>query len=112
MLSRIVDDKRRTAVFARYSLVGSLVAALGSLAAALPGLATGVLGVTTAGAIQGMFVLYALLAGLSALVYRGLPSALSADAQEPTAPLTNWRIVFEWQDGEAERVRQEDYHGK
>src|SRR6266576_2388850 len=35
VLSRSVDDRRRTAVFARYSLVGSLVAALGSLAAAL-----------------------------------------------------------------------------
>jgi toxin HigB-1 len=22
-----------------------------------------------------------------------------------------WRLVFEWQDGEAVRVRQEDYHG-
>jgi len=24
----------------------------------------------------------------------------------------NWRIVFEWQDGKAVRVRQEDYHGE
>ena len=24
----------------------------------------------------------------------------------------NWRLVFEWQDGQAVRVRQEDYHGK
>jgi toxin HigB-1 len=24
----------------------------------------------------------------------------------------NWRIVFEWEDGSAVRVRQEDYHGK
>ena len=24
----------------------------------------------------------------------------------------NWRIVFEWQNGQAVRVRQEDYHGK
>src|SRR5262249_28317205 len=31
VLSRIVDDRRRTAVFARYSLVGALVAAAGSL---------------------------------------------------------------------------------
>jgi toxin HigB-1 len=23
----------------------------------------------------------------------------------------NWRIVFEWEDGDAVRVRQEDYHG-
>jgi proteic killer suppression protein len=24
----------------------------------------------------------------------------------------NWRIVFEWEEGHAVRVRQEDYHGK
>ena len=24
----------------------------------------------------------------------------------------NWRIVFEWQDSQAVRVRQEDYHGR
>ena len=24
----------------------------------------------------------------------------------------NWRIVFEWEDGNAVRVRQEDYHGR
>ena len=88
VLSRIVEDKRRTAVFARYSLVGSLVAAFGSLAAALPSLATGVFGVSSTSAIQGMFVLYALLAGLAAMVYRGLPPALSTDAKQPTAPLT------------------------
>ena len=36
VLSRIVADRQRTATFARYSLVGSLLAAAGSLAAALP----------------------------------------------------------------------------
>ena len=24
----------------------------------------------------------------------------------------NWRLVFEWEDGKAVRVRMEDYHGK
>lgn len=24
----------------------------------------------------------------------------------------NWRLVFEWEDGEPVRVRMEDYHGK
>ena len=36
MLSRFVEDRRRTAIFARYSLVGALVAAVGALAAGLP----------------------------------------------------------------------------
>jgi MFS family permease len=86
VLSRVVTDRQRTAVFARYSLVGSLVAAFGSLAAGLPSW-LGAQGVTPLAAMQGMFVLYALLAGASALVYRGLPRALVSDTQKPTAPL-------------------------
>ena len=39
VLSRVVEDRDRTAIFARYSLVGSLVAAFGSLAAGLPSFA-------------------------------------------------------------------------
>ena len=88
VLSNVVDDRRRTAVFARYSLAGSLMAALGSLAAGLPGMAASALGVSATAAIQAMFVLYALLAGLAAFAYRGLPRALSTDARQPAAPLT------------------------
>lgn len=36
ILSKSVEGKRRTAAFARYSLIGALVAALGSLAAGVP----------------------------------------------------------------------------
>ena len=87
VLSRVADDRGRTAVFAHYSLVGSLVAALGSLAAALPAVMGDAFGLSTRTAIQAMFLLYALLAGVAAWVYRGLPRGLSADAQEATAPL-------------------------
>jgi MFS family permease len=86
VLSRIVTDKQRTAVFARYSLIGTLVAAFGSLAAGLPAW-LGAQGIAPLAAMQGMFVLYALLAGLSALVYRGLPKALVSETHKPTAPL-------------------------
>jgi MFS family permease len=88
VLSRVVEDRRRTAAFARYSLVGSLVAALGSLATGLPAMASA-FGVATTTAIQGMFVLYALLAVAAASVYRGLPRALGADVQQPVAPLSH-----------------------
>ena len=88
VLSRVVGDKQRTAMFARYSLVGSLVAAAGSLAAGLPTLIAIATGVSTTVSLQAMFVLYAVLALLAALVYRGLPPALSTDVQQPTAPLT------------------------
>ena len=87
VLSRIVADRQRTATFARYSLVGSLLAAAGSLAAALPATIVSVSGLSSTHAIQAMFVLYALIACASGLVYRGLPKALATEVQQPTAPL-------------------------
>ncbi len=88
VLSRVVDDKSRTVAFARYSLVGSLAAALGALAAGLPAMMAGATGVSITAAIRWMFAIYALLACFAALVYRGLPRALSTDTHAPTAPLT------------------------
>ena len=87
VLSRLVTDRQRTATFARYSLVGSLLAAAGSLAAALPATIVSVSGMSSTNAIQAMFVLYALIACVSGLVYRGLPKALVTDARQPMAPL-------------------------
>jgi MFS family permease len=87
VLSRVVEAKNRTAVFARYSVVGSLVAAFGSLAVGLPTAIRDTTGLTSIGAMQCMFLFYALLACASALIYRGLPKALSSDAQQPPAPL-------------------------
>lgn len=91
VLSRVVDDRKRTAAFARYSLVGSLVAALGSLASGAPELIAERLGASAHAAMQAMFVLYALLAGIAALVYRGLPASLGSDARAQAAPLTTSR---------------------
>ena len=91
MLARVVDDRRRTSMFARYSLVGSLLAAVGSLAAAVPAMVAGATGISMLTAMQGMFVFYALLAGASAWIYRGLPRAMAADAQAPAAPLVQAR---------------------
>ena len=88
VLSRMVDDRDRTAVFARYSLVGSLVAALGSLAAGVPSFAAEEWGITSRAAMQAMFVLYAALAVATALIYRGLPHALGSEAHKAPAPLT------------------------
>jgi MFS family permease len=87
VLSRVVTDRQRTATFARYSLVGSLLAAAGSLAAALPATIVSMSGMSSTNAIQAMFVLYALMACASGLVYRGLPTALVTDVHQPMAPL-------------------------
>jgi MFS family permease len=84
-LSRLAGDRERTAVFARYSLVGSLVAALGSLAAGLASFAAEQWGFTPRGAIQAMFVLYAATAVAIAFVYRGLPASPAAARKAPAA---------------------------
>ena len=90
-LSRLVADKERTAVFARYSLVGAMFAALGSLAVALPSTLVQVTGLSTRASLQAMFILYAALAGLVALAYQGLPRTQAVDASRRMAPLTESR---------------------
>src|SRR5437762_2482921 len=85
VLARVVDDRKRTATFAHYSLVGSLVAAGGSLAAALPAFAAPIASLSLIASMQAMFLLYALLACAAAWVYRGLPRALASDARTPHA---------------------------
>ncbi len=91
LLSRFATDRDRTAVFARYSLVGTLLAALGSLAAAVPALVAPSLDLSTKSSLQLMFVLYGVLALLAAFVYRGLPAEFETAARQPIAPLEKSR---------------------
>jgi MFS family permease len=87
LLSSSVGPRERTAAFARYSLVGTLSAAFGALAAGLPALAAAWVSVDLPSALQGMFVLYALLAGAAALVYRSLPRTRAIAAGEKPSVL-------------------------
>src|SRR5437764_13839591 len=87
VLSRSVGDRQRTAVFARYSLVGSLSAAVGSLAAAAPAMIGDIAGLSTRSAIQVMFVVYALLGALAAIAYRGLPPTTESSGPRTAVPL-------------------------
>jgi MFS family permease len=87
LLSTSVDPRRRTAAFARYSLVGTLSGAFGALCAGLPALAAPSLGIGLHAALQAMFVLYALIAGAAALVYRGLPRTRQAATDEARSVL-------------------------
>jgi MFS family permease len=94
LLAHDVADNKRTALFARYSLVGSLVGALGALAAGLPELASDALPVEATAALQAMFVLYGLLGGVAFLLYRHLPRE-AASAGPVKQPLGESRgIVF------------------
>lgn len=71
-LSQSVDEKERTAAFARYSLVGSLMGALGTLFAGVPEFAAKWLGTSQIRAMQGMFILYAVIGLAAGWVYRHL----------------------------------------
>jgi MFS family permease len=88
-LAHLVKDDRRTAVFARYSLVGALLSALGALAAGLPVWLAHLANVPPTLAMQAMFVLYAVLAGLAAFAYRGLPRSPRVEERSRSAPLTS-----------------------
>jgi MFS family permease len=74
LLAREVGDAERTRMFARYSLVGALAAAVGALAAGAPAMADE-LGMERLAIIQAMFALYALLGVAGGLLYAGIPSA-------------------------------------
>jgi predicted MFS family arabinose efflux permease len=95
LLAHVVEDKRRTALFARYSLVGALVGALGALFAGAPDLAVKWLHVDSKAALHAMFVLYGLIGLASAIIYRKLPASPAGEARTPAAPLgKSRRIVF------------------
>jgi MFS family permease len=81
VLAETVDPKRRTALFARYSLFGTFMGALGTLAAALPDLVATRFGIGRLAALQGMFWLYGALGAVALLLYRPLSRAVEANPQ-------------------------------
>ncbi|CAN5235666.1 MFS transporter [soil metagenome] len=82
----------RTGLFARYSLLGSLAAALGALATALPGWAASSFGTARLDALRAMFLLYGATGLVIALLYRQLP-AQAAATQLPHTPLGPSRAI-------------------
>jgi MFS family permease len=78
----------RTALFARYSLLGALCAALGALAAAVPDWLVRHSGFARLDALRGMFVVYAVIGLIVFWIYRNLPAQAGADNAEslPVAP--------------------------
>jgi MFS family permease len=72
VLSRIVSDRGRTKMFARYSLIGALASGVGALAASVPDFLRE-FDIQQVAAIKLMFVLYAALGILGGLIYRLIP---------------------------------------
>jgi MFS family permease len=91
VLAQTVAHRWRTALFARYSVIGSLAGAAGVLAAAVPDLAVEWTGCQRVAAMRVMFWAYGLLGVLSMLLYRPLSSAIEADDDVPKAPLQQSR---------------------
>ena len=63
----------RTALYARYSVIGALCAALGALASGMPDWLAPRLGIAPLDALRAMFVLYAAIGAIVWWLYRGLP---------------------------------------
>ncbi|MES2125689.1 MAG: MFS transporter [Pseudomonadota bacterium] len=83
-IAHAVDGRARTAMFARYSMVGTLVGALGAVSAGLPELLAGP-GVLVA--MQAMFVLYGVVGLVSAALYACLPRQAMPETQVRAGPL-------------------------
>ncbi|MBI5461068.1 MAG: MFS transporter [Gammaproteobacteria bacterium] len=93
-LAESAQGNARTALFAHYSVLGALFAALGALAAAVPQWLTTHAGFTQLAALRGMFMFYALVGAVVWWLYRRLPEVATHD-QVPPAPLTtSRRVVF------------------
>jgi MFS family permease len=85
-LAEAAQGEARTALFARYSLIGALFAALGALAAAVPDLLLEQ-GIDRVAALRGMFAVYG-VAGLAVwLLYRKLPEPPPHERPAPPEPL-------------------------
>jgi predicted MFS family arabinose efflux permease len=87
VLTETIEPRRRTALFARYSVIGSCATALGVLTAAFPDFATAWTGCSRSAAMQLMFGLYAVLGLVAFLLYRPLSPAIEIADKTPQAPL-------------------------
>ena len=74
-LAHTANGPARTMAFAWYNVAGTLAAAFGALSG-IPALLAGHRGVSLVDAERGVFVLYALCAVVSAIIYRTLSPAL------------------------------------
>lgn len=94
-LTQTVEARRRTALFARYSVIGSVAGALGILAAALPDFAGDWAGGNRILLMQAMFGFYAVLGLINLLLYRPLSSAIERNEAVPQQPLgRSKRLVY------------------
>jgi len=94
VLAQSVEPIDRTALFARYSLVGTLLGGLGVLTASLPETVAHATRISHLHATQVMFIVYSVL-GVGALaLYRQLSPSVEATAAAPAALGPSKSIVY------------------
>lgn len=88
MLAGATAPRRRTSLFARYSIIGSFMAALGSLAIGLPDYLARQSDIDLGSALRWTFVAYAALGIVCAILYAGLekPVASANQTHRPLGP--------------------------
>jgi len=95
LLTRTVSAEHRTALFARYSLIGALIGALGAQASGLPTFGEKWLALDIKYAIQVMFLVYGVCGVISFSLYRRLSPQLEPHDEAPSAPLgKSKRMVY------------------
>lgn len=92
-IAEAAEGEARTTLFARYSLMGSLLSALGALAAALPGFLASKAGVSTLDAMRGMFALYGAIGLAVGVLYLRLPKPHAQEQKPPAALGPSRKIV-------------------
>jgi MFS family permease len=120
VLAQTIEPRRRTALFARYSVIGSCATALGVLAAAFPDFAAAWIGCSRAAAMRLMFAFYAVLGLATFLLYRPLSPAIEIADAAAKAPLRRSRrrsrrvicaALFIWVGSKARRALPPGLHG-
>jgi MFS family permease len=92
-LAAAASGPARTALFARYSVLGALFAAVGALSAGVPDVLSAHFGVDRLRALRAMFVLYGLIGLIVGLLYRRVDAGGAAAATTPPAPLQASRAI-------------------
>src|SRR6202011_4672544 len=68
VMAHLMEDRQRTALFARYSLTGALIGAAGALAAGIPEIAARALHTEIKPLLQAMFAFYGCLGVASGMI--------------------------------------------
>lgn len=96
MLAGTISPQRRTALFARYSLIGAFAGALGTLAAGLPQLFARKFRIEETTVLHSVFLFYAAVGIATFLIYRALSSPAAVQSLPSGKTLRHsQRIVFE-----------------